>query len=675
MKNNPIISTYDNKYEAIPFNDIKIEHFIPSFEIALKEAYINISNIKNQNNEPTFTNTIEALEMVSSTLDKVTSIYFNLYSLHSESEFKKLSEIISPKLAKFSGDIFTDGMLFTKVETIFNKISVLDLSIEELRLLNITYKSFTRNGALLSDNDKIKLQQIDEELSLLSPKFSKNVLDAVNEFMIHLTDEKKIEGIPKNAISAAKSKATEKGFDNGWVFTLQMPSYIPVIQYADNRELRKKLSKAYGIKNLSGNYDNRETILDIISLKDQRAKLLGYENHANYTLEKRMANSPDIVMSFLNNILEKSLPAAKKELEELQKIALKDGIEELQSWDFAYYSQKLKKQRFNFDQEELRPYFKAENVLDGIFVVAKRMYNLIFTEINDVQVYHPEVKTYRVEDSKLNFIGLLYIDLYPRETKQGGAWMNTFRTQGLQDGEIKRPHILISGNLTPSTSDTPSLLSFDEVRTVFHEFGHALHGLLSDVKYCSLASPNVMWDFVELPSQIMENWLLESETLEIFAKHYKTDEIIPLDLINKLKETQTFNAGSNNNRQLSLGFLDMAWHSTDPKTIKDVEEFEETILEKTRLLPNNESNTSTGFSHIFAGGYSAGYYSYKWAEVLDADAFELFKENGIFDLKTASSFAENILSKGNTVEPMELYKKFRGSEPDVTALLKRDGLI
>ncbi|MCP4294449.1 MAG: M3 family metallopeptidase, partial [Proteobacteria bacterium] len=417
-------------------------------------------------------------------------------------------------------------------------------------------------------------------------------------------------------------------------------------------------------------------ILKTVRLKKERANLLGFDSHSHYTLDRRMAQTPDTVMNFMEDIYSVAFPAAKQELDKVKELAEKlDGIKDFQSYDFMYYSEKLKKDIFDFDAEELRPYLKAENVVEGVFTVANKMYGLNFKQIDDIPLYHEEVVTYEVLDSDNSHIGLLYVDLFPRATKRGGAWMNTFRKQGLTGDQIKRPHVLICGNLTPSTPDAPALLSMNEARTIFHEFGHALHGLLSDVKYQSLASTSVFWDFVELPSQIMENWLLESETLELFAKHHLTGKIIPAELVEKVKKSQNFNAGYANTRQLSLGFLDMGWHTTDPETVESVEKFEEKIGEKTRLFPKTGANTSTGFGHIFAGGYSSGYYSYKWAEVLDADAFEFFKEKGIFNKEVAASFRDNILSKGNTVDPMVLYKRFRGSEPDPNSMLKRDGLI
>ena len=675
MPNNPIIENYTGKYNEIPFNLVETSHYLNAINQGLDQAYENIKQIEDNTDEPNFLNTIEAIELLSPKLDKASNLYFNMYSLHSDDKLKELSDQISPKLAKLSGDLSTNSKIFEKVKKVYDSKDSLNLSKEELRLLEDRYISFTRNGALLSDNDKKKLQDIDEKLSLLSPKFSKNTLDAINAYELHVTDKNRVKGIPKTAIEAAAHLAKSKEKE-GWIFTLQMPSYIPVIQYADDRTIRKELSTAYGVSNLDGDFDNRDVIKETVKLRKERATLLGFETHSHYILDRRMAKNPETVMSFMDNIYDIVFTKAEKEVDELRKLAKElDGIEEFMPWDFAYYSEKLKKKKFDFDSEELRPYFKAENAVEGIFAVAKKMYGIDFKEVKDVPKYHEDVNVYEVIDNDSSHLGLLYIDLFPRDTKRSGAWMNTFITQGLQDGEVRRPHILICGNLTPSTPETPSLLSFNDVNTLFHEFGHALHGLFSNVKYKSLASPNVFWDFVELPSQVMENWLLEKETLELFAKHYKTGEIIPLELIEKMKKARTFNAAYGNLRQLSLGYLDMNWHLTDPNTIDDVEAFEDKIMEKTRLFPKTAGCTSTSFGHIFAGGYSSGYYSYKWAEVLDADAFEFFKDSGIFNQEIANSFRKNILSKGDTMDPMDLYKAFRGREPDPKALLRRDGLI
>lgn len=675
MKNNPLLEDFTGDFNAIPFSNFSIDDYLPAIDIAIERAKKELQEIKNCKDSVTFENTILALELTGEDLKKVTGIYYNLYSLESDNDFKALAESISPKTTAFYNSIHTDNGIFRRVKELWDKKDKFNLDSEDSRLLEKTYKAFIRNGANLNDEDKISLKDIDKELSTLSPIFSKNCLNALNDYQLYIDDETKLQGLPESVKSAANSRAKEKEYKNGWLFNLQMPSYIPVMKYLDDRSIREELSTQYGKLNISGEYNNLETIRKILELRYKRSKLLGYSNHSHYVLEERMANSQETVYDFLDEIFTYAYPKAKCDIDELGKLAKElDGIDELHPWDILYYSEKLKKRLYDFDSEELREYFVAENVIDGIFTVANKLYNLDFEEINIVEKYHEDVKTYKVTDSN-KFIGLLYIDLYPRETKRSGAWMNTFRIQGLSGKGSDTPHILISGNLTPKTDNLPSLLSFDEVRTVFHEFGHALHGLLSSTKYKSMASPNVLWDFVELPSQIMENWLLEEETLKIFAKHYKTKNIIPIEMIEKVKKASNFNAGYMNIRQLTFAYLDMAWHTTNPEELDDLITFEKRVTEKTRLLPPTDGCISAKFSHIFSGGYSSGYYSYKWAEVLDADSFNLFKERGIFNREVSESFRENILSKGNSVAPMELYRKFRGQKPDVNALLKRDGLL
>lgn len=677
MGTNPLLNSFDGKYNAIPFSNFSIEHYLPAVDLAIEEAKEEINNIKSCSETPNFENTILAMELTGESLHRVANIYYNLYSLESDNDFKTLAETISPKTTAFQNSVYTDSLLFKKVNSVWNSREQLTLDYEDQRLLEKTYKTFVRNGANLNETDKVLLNNIDEELSKLSPQFSKNCLNAMNDYFMYIDDEEKLAGLPETAKVAAEKRAKEKDYETGWVFNLQMPSYLPVMKYLDDRSIREELAKQYNALNISGDFNNLDIIKKILDLRHQRAKLLGYDNHSYYVLEERMASNPETVINFLDDIYKIAYPKAKEDVQALASLAKElDGIETLQTWDVMYYSEKLKKKLYDFDSEELRSYFRAENVIDGIFEVAKRLYNLTFSEISDIDKYQHDVKTYTVTDNSSDkLIGLLYIDLYPRETKRSGAWMNTFRTQGLSRQGDEIPHILISGNLTPSSEDFPSLLSFDEVRTVFHEFGHALHGLLSNTKYKSLASPNVLWDFVELPSQIMENWLLEEETLKIFAEHWETGEIIPVELIEKVKKASQFNAAYMNIRQLNFGYLDMAWHNTDPETIDDIISFEKEVCEKTRLLPEVDGSVSAKFGHIFSGGYSSGYYSYKWAEVLDADSFNLFKEKGIFNKDVSESFRKHILSKGNSVAPMELYKKFRGQEPDVKALLKRDGLI
>ena len=675
IKENPLIKKSPYKYGAVPFDQIEQEHFLPAFKYAISNAEKTLNDIKNNTEDPDFNNTSLAMETCTELMGTVSQTYFNLMSAESDNEFKELAQEFSPMMSAFSNNVYLDSDLFKRVKHVYENIEKNNLNKEQKRLVEENYKEFILNGALLKTEDKDRLRKIDEELSKLSPKFSQNTLNATNAYSYHTEDHKELEGIPEMVIDQAAEAASKKG-KSGWIFTLQMPSYLPVMQYAENRNLRKTLSSEFGKIAYGGEFDNQEIIKKIVSLRFKKAQILGFEDHAEYTLQKRMAGNTATVMSFLNRLFDVYQPSAKKELDEVKILASKDGVTDFQPWDSAYYSEKLKKQKYNFDQEELRPYFKVENVTDGIFKVAQLMYGLHFNEIKDIPVYHDEVRVFEVHEENGDFLALFYIDLHPRETKRGGAWMTGFRQQGLYDGKVDRPLISIVANLTPSSSEKPSLLTFSEVETIFHEFGHALHGMLSKVTYPSLASPDVYWDFVELPSQIMENWVGEKETLSLFAKHYETDEIIPDELIEKIKNSKSFNAASMGLRQLSLGMLDMAWHTGNPSNIDNVEKFEEQAVAKTQLLPKIQGSTiSCHLGHIFAGGYSAGYYSYKWAEALDADAFEYFKENGIFNTVIADSFRENILEKGNTESPMDMYVKFRGKEPDPDALLRRDNLI
>ena len=675
MNNNPLINRPKHKHGAIDFDAIKLEHFMPALNHAINTAEYKLQQIKNNPSQPNFKNTLVPMETCSELMTTVASVYFNLMGAESDNKFKELAQEISPKLSAFHNSVLMDAELFKRVKYVFDNKDSENLTIEENRIVEESYKDFTLNGALLSSSKKEKVKKIDEELSKISPKFSQNTLNATNEFTYYTEDQSELNGIPELIKNQAKELAISKNKNNGWMLSLQMPCYIPVMQYAKDRKIREMMFKEFGKIAFGGKFDNQEIIKKIVKLRFQKAKILGYKDHADYTLQKRMAQNTENVMNFLNRLYDVYYPAAKKELQEIKELAKKDNIDEMQSWDFAYYSEKLKKQKFDFDQEELRPYFKVENVINGIFKVAELMYGLQFKEVYDIPVYHKDVRVFEVYEKDNTFVSLFYIDLHPRETKRGGAWMTEFRSQGLFEGKIERPHVAIVCNLTPSTKDNPSLLTFSEVETIFHEFGHALHGMLSNVTYSSLASPDVYWDFVELPSQIMENWLGEKETLSLFAKHYETGELISDELIEKIKASRSFNAASMGLRQLSFGFLDMAWHSGEKDNIDSIEKFEENAIAKTRLLPKiSDTNISCHLGHIFSGGYSAGYYSYKWAEALDADAFEYFKENGIFNAKIAESFRKNILEKGNTEPPMDLYIKFRGKEPDPDALLRRDKL-
>lgn len=677
-KQNPLLEKFALKDQAVPFDQIKTEHFMPALDEAIQQAKTNIEAIKRNKSEPSFENTIVALETCSEIVERVIGIYGNLESAHASEEHQALAKDIYPKYTTFSSDVALDEEIFHKVKVVYDKRNSLDLNKEQLKLLEKSYLSFTRNGALLDNSGKEKLRGIDQELSILGPKFSEHVLKATNSFEMLLDKKSDLEGLPEGAIEAAAFLADSKGHKGQWLFNLQMPSYLPFLTYAKNRALREKVWKAYNSKAFKDKYDNQDTIKKIVTLRHQRAQLLGFKTHADFVLAERMAKDPATVKEFLTKLLEPSKAAAKRDFAEVSAFAKEtEGISDLQPWDFSYFSEKLKEKKYSFNEEDLRPYFKLENVVEGVFEHARRLYGLVFKETQDAPKYHPEVKAYEVFEEKTGkYISLFYTDFFPRETKKGGAWMTTFRDQGLMDGDVRRPHVSIVCNFTKPTPTKPSLLSYDEVRTLFHEFGHALHGMLSDCTYRSLSGTNVYWDFVELPSQIMENWVGEKGGLDLFARHYETNEPIPADLVAKIKRSSQFQAGWSSLRQLQFGLLDMAWYSQDPSKISDIDAFEIESTKETRILPKIEgTNSSCSFSHIFAGGYSAGYYSYKWAEVLDADAFEYFQEKGLFDEEVAKKFKDNVLSRGGTEHPMELYKKFRGREPDPKALLRRDGLI
>jgi peptidyl-dipeptidase Dcp len=563
------------------------------------------------------------------------------------------------------------------VKAVYDQKDELTLTPEQATLLDKKYKSFARNGALLSEDKKARLREIDTELAKLKLTFGENVLAETNNYELHITTEADLKGLPEGAIEMARSLAESKAKE-GWIFTLDFPSYLPFVTYADNRELRKEISIAAGKKAFQNNaFDNQKITLQIAKLRYERANLLGYETHAHFVLEERMAQHPDQVKTFLNDLLAKAKPAAEKELAQLTAFAKElDGIEQLEKWDGPYYSEKLKQKLFNLDDEILKPYFQLENVLQGAFTIANKLFGLTFKEIDTIEKYHADVQTFEVVDDKNELVALFYADFFPRKGKRNGAWMTSFKPQYIQNGVNERPHISNVCNFTPPTPTKPSLLTFNEVTTLFHEFGHGLHGMLANTTYPSLSGTSVFWDFVELPSQMMENWCYEPEALALFAKHYETGEIIPQDYVEKIKESASFLEGMATLRQLSFGLLDMAFHSTNPTDITDIKAFEKAAFEGTSLYPDVAENCmSVSFSHIFQGGYSSGYYSYKWAEVLDADAFAYFQEKGIFNSEVATKFKDNILSKGGTEHPMTLYKRFRGQEPKPEALLKRAGLI
>lgn len=670
---NPLLIPFD----LAPFSKVKNEHFFPAFEILIKEAKAEIDAIADSTETPTFENTIEAMEFSGNQLDRVSSLFFNLNSAETNDEIQKIAQEVSPLLTEFGNDVTLNPDLFKRVKAVYETKDSLDLSPEQIKLLDNSYKGFSRNGANLNDTDKDQLREIDNKLSKIKLTYGENLLAETNGYELHISDEKDLAGLPAGTKEAAAQTAKSQGAE-GWVFTLHYPSYGPFMKYAENRELRKKLSVAYGSRGFQKNeFNNEEITLDIAKLRHQRANLLGYDTHANFVLEERMAMSPTKVKEFLNDMLIKAKPFAQKEFDELAQFAKDlDGTTDLQKWDSAFYAEKLKKKLFNLDDEQLKPYFKLENVIEGAFTVANKLFGLTFKKVDTIDTYHPEVETYEVHDSNNNLVSIFYGDFFPRPGKRNGAWMTSFKSQQINGSKNERPHVSNVCNFTKPTETKPSLLTFGEVTTLFHEFGHGLHGMLANTTYPSLSGTSVFWDFVELPSQVLENWCYEKECLDLFAKHYETGETIPMEFVEKIKESANFMEGLATLRQVSFGLLDMSWHGQNPEGITDVKSHERKTFDKTAFTPDVAENCmSVAFSHIFNGGYSSGYYSYKWAEVLDADAFAFFKEKGIFDRETGMSFATNILSKGGSEHPMKLYKRFRGQEPNPDALLERAGLV
>ncbi|MGX7667994.1 M3 family metallopeptidase [Flavobacterium pedocola] len=674
---NILTKYFSTKHNTAPFSQIKIEDYVPAIKEGIALTRSEIDAIVNTDETPTFENTIEALEFAGQTLDRITSIFFNLNSAETSDEMQKIAQDVSPMLTELSNDITLNVALFERIKAVYNQKDQLDLSTEQATLLDKKFKNFSRNGALLAEDKKTRLREIDTELAKLKLTFGENVLAETNAFQLHITNEEDLKGLPEGAVETARSIAKSHNQD-GWVFTLDIPSYQPFVTYADNRELRKALAIAYGKKAFQQNeFNNEANVLKIANLRHERANLLGYKTHADFVLEERMAQTPEKVKSFLNDLLTKAKPAAQREFSQLTGFAEKlDGTQKLEKWDGAYYSEKLRQELFNLDDEKLKPYFKLQNVQHGAFEVAKRLFGLTFTEVFDIDKYHEDVHTFEVTDAKGDLVAIFYSDFFPRKGKRNGAWMTSFKPQYIKEGVNERPHVSIVCNFTKPTETKPSLLTFNEVTTLFHEFGHALHGMLADTTYPSLSGTSVYWDFVELPSQVMENWCYEPEALALFAYHYETGEIIPQEYVDKIKESASFLEGMATMRQLSFGLLDMDFHGADPSNITNVKAFEKTSMENTALYPDVAENCmSVSFSHIFQGGYSSGYYSYKWAEVLDADAFAFFQEKGIFNKEVADKFKDNVLSQGGTDHPMTLYKKFRGQEPKPEALLKRAGLL
>ena len=673
---NPLLTESTAPFGAPEFDKIKNEHYLPAFEQGIAEAKAEIDAIVANQEEPTFENTIEAMEYAGQTLSKVASIFYAVMEAHTDDEKQQIAEQISPMLTEYSMYVSLNNDLFQRVKAVYEKKDELGLDQDQMTLLEDNYKSFVRGGANLSDEDKAVYSKLSEELSLATLQFSKNVLAATNAYTLHITDSTELGGLPEFVRTMAAETAAEKGLE-GWAFTLDYPSYGPFLKYSTNRELRKQVWMAYNTRAIGGEFDNTEIVKKIVDLRIKIANILGYETYADYALEERMAKSKTTVDNFIMQLLKPSMEFAKKDVADVLAYAKKNGFEEnvLQPWDFSYWSERYQEAEYSLSAEELKPYFQLENCIDAVFGLATRLYGITFEERNDIPVYHQDVKVYEVKDADGTHLSLFYADFFPRASKRGGAWMTDFRGQSVRDGVEYRPFVTIVCNFTKPTADAPALITHDELTTFLHEFGHALHGMLAKGRYPSLTGTSVSRDFVELPSQIMENWAYEPEYLNSFAKHYQTGEPIPAELIEKIVAAKNYLAAYGQVRQLHFGYLDMAWHSLKDVPSVSTVEFEQGVLAPWGVLPAAEGAAfSNSFSHIFSGGYSAGYYSYKWAEVLEADAFSLFKEKGIFNTEVADSFRKNILEKGGSEDEAVIYRNFRGHDPQPEALMKKLGL-
>lgn len=669
MTNTVLTQPFNTPHQSVPFEEIKEEDFLPAIQLLIEKSEKEIDDIANSNEEPTFANTIEAMAYSGEQLNTVSGIFFNLNSAETNDKIQQLAQEISPLLSQFSSKISQNENLFKRIKKIYDDRENLSLNEEQKTLLDDTYKGFVRSGALLENDKKKELEKLNMDLALKSLKFGENALAATNRYYKHITDKALLKGIPESVIQQYEEEAKERDLE-GYVITLQFPSYFPAMKYAENRKLREELSLAQGQKNFNNDeFDNQKLIQEIVQLRQQKAELLGYKNFAEYVLEERMAKSPQKVFDFLNEIKDKATPYAQKEFEELKEMAKKDGIEDIQSYDHAFYAEKLREQRFNLNEEELKTYFPLNKVQEAVFKLAGELFNIEFKEVHNIQKYHKDVQTFEILENS-EFKALLYTDYHPRKGKRTGAWMTSYKNQYKKDGKNVRPHVSVVCNFTKPTKDQPSLLTFNEVTTLFHEFGHALHGAMANTQYPNLSGTSVKWDFVELPSQFLENYCYEPEFLQSFAKHYQTGEVLSEEKIKKLADSKNFMEGYQTLRQISFGLLDMSYH-TEVENTKNIKQFEVEKTKECNLYPDNSKTMmSTSFSHIFQGGYSAGYYSYKWAEVLDADAFQYFKENGIFNKEIAEKYKE-LISSGGTIDPMKLYINFRGREPKVESLLKR----
>jgi len=673
---NPLLTESTAPFGAPQFDKIKTEHYIPAFEAAIAEAKAEIDAIVADPDEPTFENTIEAMEYSGQTLNTVAGIFYNLMEAHTNDQMQAIAEEIAPKMTEFSMYVSLNEDLFKKVKAVYEKKDELGLDVDQMKLLEDNYKSFVRGGANLSDEDKALYSKWSEELSLATLAFGKNVLAATNAYTLHITDSTQLAGLPQYVRTMGAETAAEKGLE-GWAFTLDYPSYGPFLKYSTVRDLRKDMWTAYNSRATQGENDNTEIVRNIVDLRIKMANILGYETYADYALEERMAKDKNTVNEFIRNLLEPSMVYAKKDVADVLAYAKKNGFEdkELMPWDFSFWSERYQEAEYSLNAEELKPYFQLESCIDAVFGLATRLYGISFKERKDVPVYHEDVKVYEVLDTDGSHLALFYADFFPRASKRGGAWMTEFRGQRIEDGVEYRPFISIVCNFTKPTADAPALITHDELTTFLHEFGHALHGIFAQGRYPSLTGTSVSRDFVELPSQIMENWAFEPEYLNSFAKHYQTGEPIPAELIEKIVAAKNYLAGYGQVRQLHFGYLDMAWHALTELPAEDAIAFEQKTLAPYAVMPAVEGSAfSTSFSHIFSGGYSAGYYSYKWAEVLEADAFSLFKEKGIFNTDVAASFRKNILEKGGAEDEAVIYRNFRGHDPQPEALMKKLGL-
>ncbi|MCE1201245.1 MAG: M3 family metallopeptidase [Bacteroidia bacterium] len=675
---NPFMQPYDAPFGIPPFEKITLADYMPAFEAGMAEQKAEVEAISSNPDAPTFANTVEALERSGALLTRVSDVFFNLNSSLTSDSMQALAKAVSPKLSAHNDDIMLNQKLFERVKALHDQMETLELNQEQKMLLDKLYKRFVRGGALLNDEQKDQLRKINEELSLLSLQFGDNVLAENNKFKVFIENKDDLAGLPETFLNNAAEAAAAEGKQGQWLLTLHKPSLIPVLQFAHNRALREKMYKGYIMRGDNNDeLDNKKLVLRTADLRLQKAKLLGYPNHAAFVLDQTMAKTPDAVLNFVADLSRDAMPMARKEAEELQKMINKTGGNfKLEPWDWWYYAEMVRKEKYDLDENALRPYFKLENVRDGVFALAGKLYGLKFNPRNDLPKYHPDVEVYEVTESDGSHVGILYMDYFPRPSKSGGAWMSNFREQSIRDGQFIHPIVTTNYNFTAPSAGMPALLSWDEVETLFHEMGHALHGLLANTTYTSLSGTNVPRDFVELPSQIMENWASEPEMLALYAFHYQTGELIPNELVEKMQRSGKFNQGFAMAEYLAASQLDMDWHVLESDIPQDVDAFEAVSVKKSGLIPEIVPRyRSTYFSHIFSGGYSAGYYSYLWAEVLDADAFEAFKENGLFDQTTAGKFRTFVLEKGGTVDPMELYVAFRGKQPDRKALLKKRGII